>query len=248
MFLSFFKKRLLVSLGLLLVSTLSFAGSKIDTKSVETISKKMQQLSLQVTSVKASKIDGLYEVLTNNGIYYVSKNAQYLLYGNIYDIDNNMQNITEQSLASLRKSKLQEFAKDMIVFKAQDEKYVVTVFTDTSCAYCQKLHSEVDDYNKLGITVRYLAFPRAGLNSAEYNIMTSIWCADDPKLAMDKSMKHQEIEVKQCTNTVKEQYKLGQFFGVRGTPAIIFEDGTLKSGYVPATQLLQLLDGTNNLI
>ncbi|KPU82996.1 thiol:disulfide interchange protein [Psychromonas sp. PRT-SC03] len=242
MFFSFFKKRLLVSFCLLLVSTISFAETKIDAKNEASISKKMQQLSLQVSSIKASGVDGLYEVLTNSGIYYVSKNGQYLIYGNIYDIDNNMKNITENSLASLRQSKLQAFAKDMIVFKAPNEKHVITVFTDSSCAYCQKLHSEISDYNQLGITVRYLAFPRAGLDSSEYHIMTSIWCSDDPKLAMDKAMKHQQIETKQCSNSVKEQYELGLFFGVRGTPAIVLEDGSLKPGYLPADRLLKMLD------
>ncbi|AGH80403.1 thiol:disulfide interchange protein DsbC [Psychromonas sp. CNPT3] len=243
MFFSFLKKRLLVSLSLLLVSTFSFAESKVDAQSVASISKKMQQISLQVTSIKESKVEGLYEVLTNSGIYYVSKNAQYLIYGSIYDIDNNMKNITESSLASLRQNKLKAFSNDMITYKAANEKHVITVFTDTSCAYCQKLHSEIADYNKLGITVRYLAFPRAGLNSSEYNIMTSIWCASDPKSAMDKAMKRQSLDPKQCANTIKEQYELGLFFGVRGTPAIVLEDGSLKPGYLPATKLLQQLEG-----
>ncbi|QUJ06167.1 hypothetical protein KCP69_07485 [Salmonella enterica subsp. enterica] len=34
------------------------------------------------------------------------------------------------------------------------------------------------DYNALGITVRYLAFPRRGWKAAEQD-MKSIWCAKD---------------------------------------------------------------------
>lgn len=58
----------------------------------------------------------------------------------------------------------------MIVYKAPDEKHVITVFTDITCGYCHKLHEEMKDYNALGITVRYLAFPRQGLESRRSRI------------------------------------------------------------------------------
>jgi len=143
---------------------------------------------------------------------------------------------------TLRQKKLKAFEKEMIVYKAPQEKHVITVFTDTSCGYCQKLHSEMADYNRLGITVRYLAFPRGGIKSATYNTMVSIWCADDQKLAMDNAKKRREIAPETCKNTVKEQYELGLFFGVNGTPAIILEDGSLKPGYLPADRLVQMLE------
>jgi thiol:disulfide interchange protein DsbC len=97
------------------------------------------------------------------------------------------------------------------------------------------------DYNKQGITVRYLAFPRGGLKSSAYHTMVSVWCADDPKLAMDNAKKGLEIAPGTCENSVKEQYELGLFFGVNGTPAMVFEDGSLKPGYVPADRLIQML-------
>lgn len=50
----------------------------------------------------------------------------------------------------------------MIEYKAANEKYVVTVFTDITCGYCVRLHSQMKEYNDLGITVRYMAFPRQG--------------------------------------------------------------------------------------
>ena len=153
-----------------------------------------------------------------------------------------MENVTEKSLSLLREGKLKAFEKEMIVYKADDEKHVVTVFSDTSCGYCQKLHAEMADYNNAGITIRYLAFPRGGLNSNAYNTMVSIWCSDDPKLAMDKAKSRQKIASKTCDNTVQEQYELGQFFGVTGTPALILEDGSLQPGYLPADRLLQLLE------
>lgn len=235
------KKRFIGALALIAFSSFAMA-STADKATIDSITKKLNTLQISVKTIKPSSVDGLYEVLTNSGVYYVSKNTQFLVHGNIYDLDNKMENVTEKSLTVLRQEKLKEFEKEMIVYKAEQEKHVITVFTDTSCGYCQKLHSEMADYNKLGITVRYLAFPRGGLKSNTYNTMVSIWCADDPKLAMDNAKLRKPIESKTCNNTVKEQYELGQFFGVTGTPALVLEDGSLQPGYLPAARLIQLLD------
>jgi thiol:disulfide interchange protein DsbC len=239
---SLVKKHMITAVALLVFTSSSFAAEKVDDAALAKINAKMRVLQMQVNSVTPFVVDGLYEVLTDRGVYYVSKNGQFLVHGNIYDMDNEMENISEKSLIVLRKKKLQAFEKDMIIYKAAEEKHVITVFTDSSCGYCQKLHSEMADYNNLGITVRYLAFPRGGLKSATYNTMVSIWCAEDQKQAMDNAKKRREIPFKSCKNTVKEQYELGVFFGVSGTPAIILEDGSLQPGYLPADRLIQQLE------
>jgi thiol:disulfide interchange protein DsbC len=238
---AFPKKRFIGALALLAFSTFSIAAPA-GKATVENITKKLNTLEISVNSINPAVVDGLYEVLTNRGVYYVSKNAQFLVHGSIYDLDNQMENVTEKSLTVLRQDKLKGFEKDMIVYKAEQEKHVITVFTDISCGYCQKLHSEMADYNNQGITVRYLAFPRGGLSSGTYNSMVSIWCAEDPKLAMDKAKSRKQIDPKTCQNTVKEQYELGQFFGVTGTPALVLEDGSLQPGYLPADRLIKLLE------
>ena len=195
----------------------------------------------------AQKIE---KVIANGEIYYVSDDAKYLMHGNVYDLDNQMVNVTGEKKAKLSQDKIVDnmdkliaFEKDMIIYKAPQEKHVITVFTDTSCGYCQKLHSEMADYNKLGITVRYLAFPRSGTSakSSTYNKMVSIWCADDPNKAMDDAKKHSKNIATTCKNTVKEQYQLGLFLGVSGTPAILLEDGTLAPGYIPPARLAKML-------
>ncbi|PKG39221.1 bifunctional protein-disulfide isomerase/oxidoreductase DsbC [Psychromonas sp. Urea-02u-13] len=239
--LTFLKKQFIGALALVAFSSFSIAATA-DKATVENITKKLNTLEISVNSINPAVVDGLYEVLTNRGVYYVSKNAQFLVHGNVYDLDNKMENVTEKSLTVLRQNKLKAFEKDMIVYKAENEKHVITVFTDTSCGYCQKLHAEMADYNNLGITVRYLAFPRGGLNSNTYNTMVSIWCAEDPKLAMDQAKSRKQIDSTSCKNTVKAQYELGQFFGVTGTPALVLEDGSLQPGYLPADRLIKLLE------
>jgi len=233
----------------LLTSFTALALTSASPAVVEQITTKMKSLNIPVDAVNKSAIAGLYEVTSEGDIYYINEDATHLLYGSIYDLDNQMVNITEQKKAQLSRAKVAKnidkitaFEKDMIVFKAPDEKHVVTVFTDPTCSYCQKLHSEMKDYNKSGITIRYLAFPRAGIDSSTYRTMVSIWCSLEPKEAMNTAKKRREIPFKTCENTVKEQYELGRLLGVNGTPALILEDGRLAPGYLPAARLLQLLE------
>jgi len=233
----------------LLTSVTALGATPASPSVVDQITTKMQSLKIPVDAVNKSVVEGLYEVTSDGDIYYINEDATHLLYGSIYDLDNQMVNITEQKKAQLSKAKVAKninkitaFEKDMIVFKAPDEKHVVTVFTDPTCSYCQKLHSEMKDYNKLGITIRYLAFPRAGIDSSTYRTMVSIWCSPEPKEAMNMAKKRREIPFETCGNTVKEQYELGRLLGVNGTPSLILEDGSLAPGYLPAARLLQLLE------
>jgi len=229
-----------VAIFFMVTSSLTFA--KTDVNITKNITKKMTMLKMKVFSTTKSVVNGLYQVQTNAGLFYVSADGHYLMDGDVYDLNKNMANVTEKALGAWRLKKLKAFEPDMIIYKAKKQKHVITVFTDINCAYCKKLHSEMADYNKLGITVRELAFPRNGINSEAYNNMVSVWCAKDRKLAMDNSMSGKGIKAKTCKNTVKAQYELGGSFGIRGTPAIILEDGSLKPGYLPPENLLMVLE------
>ena len=231
----------------LVISSNSFAA--ISKEVNDTLTKKLESLKVNVQSIKESPVKGLYEVVSQGALYYISEDGKFLINGDMYDLDNGMKNLTSAKVDELRRestaesfAKIKNFEKDMIVYKADKEKYVITVFTDTSCAYCQKLHSEIADYNKLGITIRYLAFPRGGEKSNAYRTMVSVWCSDNPKEAMDNAKKRREIDSKTCDNTVLDQFKLGIALGITGTPSLFLEDGTMMPGYLPADRLLQVLE------
>lgn len=128
-------------------------------------------LGLEVNSITASPVEGLYQAITNRGVLYITADGSKLIHGNIYDLNNQMNNLTEKALAGPRLDMLKEFESKMLVYKAKDEKHVVTVFTDITCGYCRKLHREMKDYNDLGITVRYLAYPRQGVPSDRKSVV-----------------------------------------------------------------------------
>jgi thiol:disulfide interchange protein DsbC len=128
----------------------------------------------------------------------------------------------------------------MIVYKAENEKHVLSVFTDIDCVYCRKLHQEMAQMNELGITVRYLAFPRAGLNSPSYDKAVSVWCAGDRNAAMDSAKGSGQIEAIKCDAPVAMHMQVARQLGVNSTPSLVLEDGRLQPGYAPPKQLLSL--------
>jgi thiol:disulfide interchange protein DsbC len=218
----------------------SASAFSADSQPNEVISHKIEVMTgLEVSSIADAPIAGLVQVMTSKGLFYVSKDANYLVQGRVYNIDEGMRNETEEALINVRKTGLESFNGDAIEFKAANEKYVVNVFTDVTCGYCRKLHNQIDAYNDLGITVRYLAFPRAGLGSKAYRDMVSVWCSDDAKDALTKAQNGEQIAAASCTNNVAEQYKFGQQTGVNGTPNIILPNGTVIPGYQPPETLLQ---------
>ncbi|HOW75477.1 MAG TPA: DsbC family protein [Candidatus Competibacteraceae bacterium] len=193
-------------------------------------------------SVVPSAIPGLFEVVLGGQVLYLSEDGRFIVQGDLLDLGSRA-NLTENRRGELRGKAIEAVSeKDMVIFApAGPAKYTVTIFTDVDCGYCRKMHSQMAAYNKEGIKIRYLLFPREGINSESFNKAVSVWCADNRQEAMTKAKRGETIENKSCDNPVQAQYELGQKLGVRGTPSMILENGEMLPGYVPPTQLAELL-------
>lgn len=226
------KKSLLLPLFIAAFTSLAHADDAA-------IQQTLKKLDIQHAEILPSPIPGLSTVMTDSGVLYISADGKHLLQGPLYNVNGNQPvNITNQALMK----KLEELNSEMIVYKAPQEKHVVTVFTDITCGYCHKLHEQMKDYNALGITVRYLAFPRQGLSSQAEKDMRSIWCMADRNKAFDDAMKGVDISPATCKTDISEHYKLGVQFGIQGTPAIVLQDGTIVPGYLEPKEMLQMLN------
>jgi thiol:disulfide interchange protein DsbC len=218
----------------------AFAQSQSD--GFDGVKQKIQStLGMKVIAIGDSPVPGLLQVETNKGLFYTSQDGKYLLQAKVFNLDEGMRNETESALTDMRLAGLVDFKDTTIEYKAKKEKYVVNVFTDITCGYCRKLHNQMEEYNDLGITIRYLAFPRSGLNGQSYQDMVSVWCADDPQKALTEAKNGSAVSNHACSTKVAEQYNFGQSVGVSGTPNIILPDGSMIPGYQPPEQLLQAL-------
>ncbi len=193
--------------------------------------------------LEPSPVPGLYEVVYGPQVFYISKDGRFVVDGDVVDVKQG-KNLTEE-LRSAGRLKLINTVDpaNMIIFAPKHVKHVVTVFTDVDCPYCRKMHSHIDEYNQYGIEVRYLAFPRTGLNTPSYFKAVSVWCAADRKKAITEAKLGEAVPMRRCNNPVAHQYSLAEKLGVTGTPTLILEDGSVLPGYVPPKKLSQYLDG-----
>ena len=201
---------------------------------------------VSVDKVRAAPIAGFREAIVQGQVVYVSDDGRYLFLpgpqGALYDVAAK-KDLSEQALASVRKDLLKTIpVSERIVFSPPNPKYTVSIFTDVECGYCRKFHSEIAEYNKQGIEVQYIAFPRMGLGSEDHKKMISVWCAPDRKKALTDAKSDRTIPARDCKNTISMQYDVGQRAGLTGTPMIIAEDGTTVGGYLPPQQLREALD------
>jgi thiol:disulfide interchange protein DsbC len=197
----------------------------------------------KIDAVAPSPIAGVYEVIIDGSLVYVPADGKYLISGDVWQVDGR-KNLSEQRRAGLHKTALHGFGDDKrIIYPASGpEKHKVTVFTDIDCGYCRKLHQDITAYNKAGITVEYMFFPRAGISSDSYNKIVSVWCAADRNDALTKAKGGADPEMKTCPNPVAEEFELGRKLGVAGTPAIFAEDGSQIGGYLTVDQMVSRLD------
>lgn len=233
------KKFVLALCSLGFISAASAQSTDIDAQH-HLVKQQFAMLNLSVNAISEAPLDGLLQVFTNRGLFFTSKDGQYFIEGNIYDLTNKVL-VNDEQMRPYIQQQVAANKSGTIEYKAKNEKYVINVFTDPSCGYCRKLHNEMKDYNDAGITVRYMAFPRGGLTSETYLQMQHIWCTKDSRGAMNAAKEGKNVKPAMCNNPVKTQYELGQSFGISGTPAIIMPNGRLIPGYQPAQALLAQL-------
>ena len=203
------------------------------------IQQTLAKMGIKSSDIQPAPVAGMKTVLTNSGVLYITDDGKHIIQGPMYDVSGTAPvNVTNKMLLK----QLNALEKEMIAYKAPQEKHVITVFTDITCGYCHKLHEQMADYNALGITVRYLAFPRQGLDSDAEKEMKAIWCAKDKNKAFDDVMAGKSVAPASCDVDIADHYALGVQLGVSGTPAVVLSNGTLVPGYQPPKDMKEFLD------
>ena len=219
-------------------------ASTTDEQAFDAVEAKIRALvpNAKTIAVSETPIDGVLQVQINSDIVYVTSDGQYLLQGQIMDIDTRA-NITDQAKSGIRLSLLTDLKlEEQISFSPEEPEYELLVFTDIDCGYCRKLHNQMSGYNENGIAIHYMAFPRAGIGSESYDKFVSVWCSADQKEALTLAKNGTDPIPQKCPNPIADQYELGREVGVTGTPAMLTSDGTLIPGYMPPEQLRARLE------
>ena len=197
----------------------------------------------KLEDLRPSPIPGLYEFTQGADVSYLTADGKYFLDGNLYDMDSR-ENLTEELRSRARLAMISAVPESqMVIFSPKNPLYTITVFTDVDCAYCRKLHSQIDELNRLGVRVRYMFYPRTGPNTESWKKAEVVWCSANRNEAFTRAKSGAQLDMtKTCVATpVAREYALGQSIGVRGTPTIVTERGDYLAGYMPPHELVQQL-------
>lgn len=240
-----FGKRITVCIALLVLSGWTVAEDVVVDKELaavrETISTMFPEILPQ--DVIPSPVAGWYTINKGTIVAYVSADGKYLMQGDIIDL-HTQRNITEDSRNESRKTLMATVpAEQFITFSPEKVRHSVAVFTDIDCTYCRRLHNQIQQYLDQGIEIKYLLYPRNGPNSGAWQEATDVWCAADRNDALTLAKLDKKFETSKCdASVIARNYALGSDIGLRGTPAIMLEDGSMVNGYLPASQLAKALD------
>ncbi len=198
----------------------------------------------KVDQISESPVKGLYEVVVGPNLFYISEDGRYLFSGNLFDLQEKSGNrdLTEAKMQAARAKAVLAVGTEVIKFTAGEENHVVSVFTDIDCGYCRKLHSEIEEYMKRGISIRYLFFPRAGKDTESYRKAVSVWCSEDRQVALTQAKQGNTVDSRKCPNPVDQHMELAGSLQIRGTPMIVTAGGVVLPGYVSAEDLVGVLE------
>ncbi|WP_455011720.1 bifunctional protein-disulfide isomerase/oxidoreductase DsbC [Haemophilus parahaemolyticus] len=232
------KKNQMAKLGFTLFSAgLISANVMADDANLKATLEKMGATNVRISN---SAIPNFKTASSNEGVVYISNDGHYVLNGQIQVLElknGKVTDITHQS----KMTELNALQNEMITYPAKNEKYVVNIFMDITCHYCHLVHQRIKEYNDEGITLRFLAFPRGGMNTQTARQMEAIWTATDKVKALNDAENGELPKTLKAPNIVKKHYDLGIQFGVTGTPYMVTETGSVIGGYVEPKQLAKML-------
>lgn len=229
-----------LGLALTLPATSALAADK------EAIAESLKQHmpGIPIDSISETPADGLYELVSNGQIAYVTADGKYLLAGDLIDVANR-QNLTQRKLDAQRLVTLEDVPGERkLVFPADGEKkHAITILTDPTCPFCEKLHNELPALREAGVEVTYILSPRQGPGSKGFKLSSQVQCADEPKQALERAMRGQSVDASACADDVmKENMALSNRLGMSGTPYTVLPNGATVAGYRPAKVMLQAIE------
>jgi len=219
-------------------------------------------------------LEGLYEIkLGGKDTGVMTSDMKYVFLGDVISFQNGAhKNISADYRSDLMqkvaKNEVEHLSEDAFITYAPTAEKIGTlyVYTDTTCGYCRKLHTEIDQLTSGGVEVKYIAYPRSsveeqvaisrdekgGLVYGENKTlaeMGAIYCQKDRQAALTfvknggssaGYMAEYEPNKQACNALVKEGYESGQRIGFGGTPFLYLDNGTVVPGYQPASSIIEM--------
>ena len=232
----------MIKLLLVLITSLFFthahADANADAARIKAAMKKNNPQIEKIDKIIKSNISGLYEVVVEGQLMYTDKNGRYLFSGNIIDLKT-MNNLTQERSREIFKVDFDKLPFNLAVKKVKGNgQRHMAYFTDPNCGYCQKLEAELKEIDNITLHVFMMA-----IFSGSAEKVKGVLCSKNPSKAWDDLMLNQLVPAAGNCDTPTEQVMLlSTQLNVNGTPAMIFTDGVLVPGYMPASEIEKALN------
>ncbi len=195
----------------------------------------------KIESLKKTPYLGLYEIVVGGGLFYTDEKASYFFSGHVIDPKTG-QSLTEgrlQQIKDARRINIDSLPLELGIKAVRGNgKRRVVVFSDPNCSYCKRLENELTKVTD--VTVYTLLYP---VLNGSVAAATAIWCSADRLKAWDDFMlKGIAPTAKSCETPIATLIQLGQKHGVSGTPTLIFSDGSVTPGMIPAEMIEKKLN------
>ncbi|ELP6119148.1 TPA: DsbC family protein [Vibrio vulnificus] len=247
---------LLTVAATLAASSSSASDNKIESKLADLFAVQGAQASHFKTIDKVDLPRSFNVVEAGGRIMYVSDDMSTIIEGSIIDVSNGLllaEDFADRALKPVTSDLIKNFNRDNgIIYKPKGEKLnTIFIFSDITCGYCAKLHSEIPSINEAGIEVVIIPFYRGygaeGFSESQpYAVTTAIYSETDPEKRRklhDDSFEGKSVDTTTVNplgaSIVKKGHELGQAVGLQGTPLIVDSEGNRVAGYIPAETIIQ---------
>jgi thiol:disulfide interchange protein DsbC len=224
----------ILAIVLTVIASSVFAESATEQKVKKEIQKQLGDRA-KVQSVHATPIAGLFEVTIGGDIVYTDSTASYLIQGEVIDLKTGL-NLTEQRSNDLNRISWSDLplADAVKVVKGNGSRQLA-VFADPNCGYCRRLEKSFQELNN--VTIYTFLIPI--LSKDSMTISQKVWCSADKGKAWIDWMVNSvpPSGPADCVTPLDKNLSLAKKYGVTGTPAIFFPDGSRIAGAVPLAQI-----------
>lgn len=190
-----------------------------------------------VTTVAKSPYFGLYEAMFDEQLVYTDAKVTYVLVGNVYDAATR-KNMTEAKMRELSRVAFDSLPLELALKKVKGNgSRRLAIFSDADCPFCARLENELKNIDN--VTIYTFLYPIDQLHPDAARKSRMIWCAPDNVKAWDAFFASGALPANNgdCDNPLAATSALGQKMKVTATPTLIFADGSIVPGALPAQRL-----------
>ncbi len=190
-----------------------------------------------VRSVTKSPYFGLFEVQLDDQMLYTDSKVAYVLVGSVYDA-NTKKNLTEAKMRQLNRVAFDSLPMNLAFKRVKGNgERKLAIFSDADCPYCAKLEAELKNIDN--VTIYTFLYPIDQLHPDAARKSRIIWCSADRAQAWTEFFASGKLPDNQgdCDNPVVATSALGSKLRVSATPTLVFADGSIVPGALPASQL-----------